>query len=84
VCSSTTRTFDPKDSHHDPKSDPEDPRWLLVDVVGVEELPEFVPLEALKADPALDEMVVTQRGSRLSVQPVTRSEWLRVRKLGGL
>ncbi|MHC4261149.1 MAG: EVE domain-containing protein [Planctomycetota bacterium] len=76
--------FDPKDSHHDPKSDPEDPRWLLVDVVGVEELPEFVPLEALKADPALDEMVVTQRGSRLSVQPVTRSEWLRVRKLGGL
>jgi predicted RNA-binding protein with PUA-like domain len=76
--------FDPADAHHDPKSDPEDPRWWLVDIVGVEPLPEFVPLDALKANPKLSEMVVTQRGSRLSVQPVTAAEWRAVLKMGGL
>lgn len=76
--------FDPKDSHFDPKSNPDDPRWVVVDVKAVQALPRFVTLEELKADSKLTEMVVVQRGSRLSIQPVTPSEWARVKKLGGL
>ncbi|MEO0652419.1 MAG: EVE domain-containing protein [Planctomycetota bacterium] len=76
--------FDSKHKYFDPKSPEDDPRWWLVDVVGVQELPEFVSLDVLKADSALDQMVVTQRGSRLSVQPVTAKEWKRVCSLGGL
>ena len=76
--------FDPADSHFDPKSKPEDPRWVVVDVKGVQELPRMVPLDELKADPKLADMAVVQRGSRLSIQPVTAAEWARVKKLGGL
>ena len=76
--------LDPKDPHFDPKSDPEDPRWVLVDIVGVEQAPNLVSLEALKANPKLTEMAVVQRGSRLSVQPVTPAEWKLVRKMAGL
>lgn len=76
--------FDPRDGHYDPKSDPTDPRWWLVDVIGVEPLPRFVALDELKAEPGLAEMLVVQRGSRLSVQPVTGAEWRLVLKMGGL
>lgn len=67
--------FDPEDSHFDPKSDPDDPRWMLVDVAGLCKAPSFVSLNELKAHPKLQSMVVTQRGSRLSVQPVTAPQW---------
>ncbi|QDU68401.1 EVE domain-containing protein [Engelhardtia mirabilis] len=76
--------LDPKDPHFDPKSDPEDPRWMLVDIAGVESAPNLVSLEDLKANPKLSEMAVVQRGSRLSVQPVTADEWKVVRKMAGL
>ena len=76
--------FDPKDSHFDPKSKREAPRWQLVDIRGVEALPSYVPLDELKAEPALAEMALVQRGNRLSVMPVTAKEWKRVLALGGL
>lgn len=74
--------FDPKDKHHDPKSDPEDPRWMLVDVAFVERFPAVVGLPRLKQDAALEGMMVTQRGSRLSVQPVEKEHFQRVVRLG--
>jgi predicted RNA-binding protein with PUA-like domain len=74
--------FDPASPYHDPKSDPADPRWFLVDVKFVERFPEVVPLADLKADPELDGMLVTKRGQRLSVQPVEKAHFERVRKLG--
>jgi len=67
--------FDPDDIHHDPKSDPENPRWYMVDVRFVRAFPRMVTLEELKAAPGLENMKVTQRGMRLSVQPVTPEEW---------
>jgi len=67
--------FDPADSHHDPKSDPDDPRWYMVDVRATLIFDELVPLEALKANPALADMKLVQRGMRLSVQPVLAAEW---------
>lgn len=76
--------FDPKDSHFDPKSDPEEPRWWLVDVRAVAPLERFVSLPELKEHPKLTAMGVTQRGNRLSVQPVTAAEWKVVLGLGGL
>jgi predicted RNA-binding protein with PUA-like domain len=76
--------FDPEDPHFDPKSSRDDPRWLLVDVRAVEELPRFVDLETLRARKALADMVVLRRGNRLSITPVTAAEWRAVRSLGGL
>lgn len=77
--------FDPEDSHFDPKSDPENPRWWLVDVRAVKPLKRFVSLAELKAHPELSAtMGVCQRGNRLSVQPVEAEEWRLVKRLGGL
>lgn len=70
--------FDPDSKYYDPKATPDAPRWFLVDVGFVEAFAEEVPLDALKADTALDGMEVTRRGSRLSVQPVSEEHYNRV------
>lgn len=67
--------FDPKDGHYDPGSDPTDPRWLMFDLKAKRRLPRLVSLQELKKNPALEEMLVVQRGQRLSIQPVTAAEW---------
>jgi predicted RNA-binding protein with PUA-like domain len=54
----------------------------MVDIGYVETFPHIVPLETLKATPGLEEMVVTKKGSRLSIQPVTKKEFDIVVKLG--
>jgi predicted RNA-binding protein with PUA-like domain len=74
--------FNPKSDYYDPQSKKDDPRWSMVDVEFVEVLREFVPLEVLKTDEALDGMLVRKRGMRLSVQPVERAHFLRVLSLG--
>lgn len=68
--------------HEDPRSDPEGPRWVAVDVRAVRRLARTVTLADLKAEPALSRMAVVQRGSRLSVTPVTPGEWAAVLALG--
>jgi len=68
--------------YYDPKSDPRDPTWYSVDIRFVEKFPEIVPLATLKATPGLAAMRVVQKGSRLSVQPVTAREFEIVRRLG--
>ncbi|CAA2159158.1 hypothetical protein MBRA_04380 [Methylobacterium brachiatum] len=55
-------------------------RFGMVDVKAVEALPRPVTLDAIKADPALADMVLVNN-SRLSVQPVTEPEWNRIRAL---
>jgi predicted RNA-binding protein with PUA-like domain len=60
----------------------EDPTWSMVDIRFVEKFPQLVPLDVLKQTAGLEEMVVTKKGSRLSVQPVKKSEFDIVRKLG--
>lgn len=67
--------FDPDDEHYDPKSDPDNPRWFMVDVKFVREFDRCIPLGELKETPGLENMKVVQRGMRLSVQPVTPEEW---------
>ena len=56
--------------------------WVMVDLRFVEKFPEIVPLETLKKTRGLENMVVTKKGSRLSIQPVTKAEFDIVVKLG--
>jgi len=67
--------FDPRDKHYDPKSDPDNPRWHLLDVRLVRRLRRTIPLGELKARPELAEMPLVRRGNRLSVMPVTAEQW---------
>ncbi len=76
--------FDPADAHHDPKSDPGDPRWYAVDIRAVARGGRFVPLEELRGERRLADMGVLRRGNRLSVQPVSAAEWKVVLGLLGL
>jgi predicted RNA-binding protein with PUA-like domain len=67
--------FDPRDSHFDPKSKPESPTWFMVDLKAVEKLPRSLSLAELRGVKGLEQMTLLQKGSRLSVQPVTAGEW---------
>ena len=69
-------------TYFDAASTKEAPIWYMVDIRFVERFPAIVPLDVLKATPGLEEMMVTKKGSRLSVQPVTRAEYDIVVKLG--
>ena len=51
---------------------------MMVDIKAERRLPRFISLNELKANPALADMMVTKRGQRLSVQPVTAAEWAEV------
>ena len=73
--------FDKRSKYFDPKSRPDDPTWFLVDIEFVEKFPEVVTLATLKSTPALEGMMVTRRGARLSVQPVEKQHFEVVRKL---
>ena len=68
--------------YFDEGTDKTNPTWYTVDVKFVEKFPEIVPLAVLKSTKGLEQMVVTRKGSRLSVQPVTRSEFEIVTRLG--
>ena len=74
--------LDPADPNFDPKSRAEAPTWMMVDLRAVEAFASLVPLDVLRATPALVGMELLRRGSRLSVQPVTSEEFAAVLALG--
>ncbi len=67
--------FDKKNKYFDPKSDPENPRWMLVDVRFVKKLKRTVTLSELKQYSQLDGMQLLKKGNRLSIMPVEKSHW---------
>ncbi|MEM8962583.1 MAG: EVE domain-containing protein [Acidobacteriota bacterium] len=67
--------FDTESKYFDPKATEAKPRWFVVDIEFVSKLDEVVSLASLKADEALDGMLVTRKGQRLSVQPVEDRHW---------
>ena len=68
--------FQKKSPYFDPKSTREEPRWSLVDVAFVRKLPRVIALEELRAiADDLEGFALLQRGSRLSVLPVSASQW---------
>ena len=68
--------------YHDEGSSQDAPVWYMVDVGFVERFPATLPLDVLKATKGLQTMMVTQKGSRLSVQPATKAEYDIVARLG--
>ena len=66
--------FDPASPYHDPKSPPDVPRWLLLDVQALRKT-RLIGLPELRARPELATMRLLQRGSRLSITPVSEDEW---------
>ena len=67
--------FDPTNSHFDPGSSRDEPRWMLVDVKFVRKLKRTISLDELKGHPALAAMPLLRKGNRLSVMPVGDDEW---------
>ncbi|GAB3372507.1 EVE domain-containing protein [Massilia agri] len=66
--------FDPASHYFDPKATQENPRWISVDVRAVEQ-GRYLPLTEMRTIPALEDMVLLQKGSRLSISPVTSGQW---------
>lgn len=70
--------WDPKSKYYDPDSTPDDPAWVMVDLQLVRKFPRPLPLDELRRIPALVNMELLRKGSRLSVQPVTSEEYAAV------
>lgn len=73
--------FERSHKHFDPASDPKAPRWDMVDIRYVRAFAAPVSLDALRMEKKLAGMALLQKGSRLSVQPVTKGEWEYILKL---
>ena len=76
--------FDRKDPHFDPKSKPDAPTWMMVDLRAREAFAKPVTLAELRNVKGLEKMVLLQKGSRLSVQPVSEKEFEIVCRLAGV
>ena len=78
-----TTQFDPSSPYFDPKATPAQPRWLQIDV-RLERKTGLLPLAELRLAPELATLRILQRGNRLSITPVTPTEWQAVlARLGG-
>lgn len=70
--------WDPVSRYHDPRSAPDDPTWVMVDIAPVRAIEPPISRDELRGAPELADMVLLRRGSRLSIQPVTPAEWAAV------
>ncbi|HEY6905819.1 MAG TPA: EVE domain-containing protein [Ignavibacteriaceae bacterium] len=75
--------FDPDDVHFDPAAKKDAPIWFMVDIKFLKEFKKPVTLEELKKNPKLKKMRLVQKGTRLSVMPVTSDEFDEVVRMGG-
>nr|WP_245714308.1 EVE domain-containing protein [Janthinobacterium psychrotolerans] len=66
--------FDKNSHYFDPKATQEQPRWVSVDVRGLKRTA-LLPLSELRQMPALEDMLLLKKGSRLSIAPVTPAQW---------
>ena len=73
--------FDKKNKHYDPASKSSHPRWDMVDITYIRHLQRSVTLDELRGQAKLKGMILLQKGSRLSVQPVTPLEWQHILNL---
>ncbi len=73
----------PKEKYYDPKSTEKNPRWFMVDVKFKQKFKEIITLESLRTVKTLSDMVLLRKGSRLSIQPVSKKEWNAILKISG-
>ena len=76
--------FNRKSAYYDPTSTKAAPRWQMIEVAFVERFKGVLSLERLKADKALAQMALLQKGSRLSVQPVEETHFAHILGLARL
>jgi len=67
--------FDSKEKYFDAKSDPENPRWLMLDVKYIRHTHRIITLSELREHESIKDMRLLQKGNRLSVIPMTKNEW---------
>lgn len=70
--------FNPEEKYYDPKSNPDNPRWYMVDIKLVRKFKGVISLEQLKTVAALKDMPLVRKGNRLSVMPVSKKEWEKI------
>ena len=75
--------LDPDDKHYDPKATQEKPIWSMVDIKGERPLARPVTLAEIKENPKLKDMLLIRKGMRLSIQPITKEEFIEVVSQGG-
>lgn len=71
----------PENTHFDPKSSPENPRWIMVDVEFVEEFSKPLSLSELRENQNLTSMQILQKGNRLSITPISPQEFEEIMKM---
>ena len=76
--------FDPKSKYFDAKSPKDNPRWFVRDMKFLHKYKRIITLAELKETPGLEDMMVTKKGQRISVMPVSEAEWKVVTGLPGL
>ena len=76
-------SWDASSKYHDPKSTADSPRWFMVDIEPVLELPEPVSLQSVRDNPACENMLLIRRGQRLSIQPVDEGDFDTILMMGG-
>ena len=74
--------WDKKSKYFDEKCNPENPRWVMVDVKFRAKFSEVVSLPALKEQKGLEEMLILRPGNRLSITPITKKEFEIIQKMG--
>ena len=67
--------FDKTSKYYDPRSTPDRPRWMMVDIKFKRKFSELIPLTELRSEKALKKMQILKKGSRLSITPLTKSEF---------
>lgn len=75
--------FDRKSDYFDPQATKASPRWFCVTIRFVKKFDLLLPLERLKAEPALKGLLLLQKGQRLSIQPVEESHFRKICQLAG-
>ena len=73
--------FDKKSKYFDAKSSKDDPRWYLVDMAFVRKTKRNLTLTEIKAQKSLDDMILTRKGNRLSIMPVSKKHWNKILSL---
>lgn len=74
--------FDKKSDYFDPKATIEKPIWFCVEVQFKKKFKHHVSLQDLRENPDLKDMLVLQKGSRLSVQPVEQKHFEIIKAMG--
>ncbi len=74
--------FDKKQKYYDAKSDPENPRWMMVDVKFVKKFKHIISLQELREhENKLKDLPLLRKGNRLSIMPLTKKHWDYILKL---